>query len=243
MELLDYFKVTFGSKSLGDITWSHAVNSQEKLDRFLNNPDINFIESDIRISPKGIAVCAHPPDIDSNLTLENLITNAENSAQGLKVDLKDPEILISCLQYLAKANLKQPIIINADVLQGNGANISKFSPHEFIALCKKYYPKGILSIGWTTVADSNYPYRLEDVEKMLELSEGLNEITYPVRACLLPTSWKNLEKLLEKPGNSLTIWNNEPVDKDLQKWIRENTDPQKTFYDFIDENKNPLRFW
>lgn len=241
--ILEYFKTNFGVSSLGEITWSHAVNSKAKLERFLNDPATMFIESDIRISSSGKAVAVHPPETESDLTFAELLSRITTSKQGIKFDFKDPEILVGCLEQIGQAKLKQPILLNVDILQGNGANISKFSPAAFVALCRNYCPEGILSVGWTTKADPNLPYTAENIDQMLKLCEGLPEVTFPVRACLLQNSWEQLQRLITKDGYSLSIWNNEPVDKELQDWIKANTDPAKTFYDFIDDNKDPLRFW
>lgn len=77
---------------------------------------------------------------------------------------------------------------------------------------------------------------------MLDKNKGKfsEEVTFPVRACLFPASWDALERLTEKDGYTLSIWNNEPVDKALAQEIRERANPEKTFFDFIDENKDPL---
>lgn len=243
MQLNTYFKNTFGVDDLGSITWSHAVNSQEKLSRYLNDGKTMFIESDVRISSQGVPVCVHPPKVESDLTFKELIEKMSQSNQGLKLDFKGPEILITCLELLRKTELKQPVLLNADILQGNGANPSKFNAKGFLALCEKIYPQGILSIGWTTVANPDFPYTQENIDQMLELVKGYKEVTFPIRICLLHNSWQQLSKLVEREGFSLSIWNNEPVDEELKTWIKENTDPQKTFYDFIDENKESLKLW
>ena len=52
-KLLNYFGKEFpGSnvKNIGDISWAHAVNSREKLDRYLNDEKTMMLESDIGIS-------------------------------------------------------------------------------------------------------------------------------------------------------------------------------------------------
>lgn len=241
--LLQYFEQQYGASKPGDVTWSHAVNSREKLARFLNNPAVMFIESDIRLSMTGAAVAAHPPETESDLTYDSLLEQVHQSKQGLKLDFKDPEIFISCLQKLGEAPFTQPVLLNADVLKGNGANMPKFSAVGFIALCKKYYPAGILSIGWTTTADPSLPYTEQNIDEMLKLCEGIDEVTFPVRACLILNSDKPLKRLIQKDGYTLSIWNNEPVSAELATWLKNNTDPTKTFYDFIDEKKDPLRLW
>ncbi|MCK5044263.1 DUF2181 domain-containing protein [Candidatus Parcubacteria bacterium] len=234
----------FEADNLGAICWSHAVNSMEKLKKYLNNPEIDFLEFDIRLSTNGRIIAAHPPAMESNLPFEYILEQATNSKQGIKLDFKDPEILIPCLKMLAEANLEQPVMLNADILQGNKANIAKFNPVGFLVLCKKHYPQGLLSIGWTTTNNPDLRYTEENIDEMLELCkevEGGN-LTFPVRACLLPKSWEQLRRLLaEKPGSTLTVWNNEPVSEELADEIKENTDPERTFYDFIDSEGNPLR--
>ena len=237
-----YFK-QFGATKPGDIHWSHAVNSRERLARFLNNPAAMIIESDIRILPAGVAVAAHPPEMESDLTFDELIAAMQKSEQGLKLDFKDPEILVGCLEKLREISLPQPIFLNADILQGNGANPSKFNTVGFLALCKKYYSAGILSVGWTTIADPERGYTKQNVDEMLALCHDIAEVTFPVRACLLPNSSAEIERLIKKEGRTLTIWNNEPVSDELRDWIKNNTDPQKTFYDFIDENKESMKLW
>jgi len=245
MKLIKYLEEKFNVAQPGDTTWSHAVNSREKLARFLNNPAAMFIESDIRLSlSQCVPVAVHPPETESDLLFTELVDKMRESKQGLKLDFKDPEILIGCLEALGRAPLSQPVLLNADILQGNGANPSKFSASGFLELCKRYYPDGILSIGWTTTANPELGYTAQNIDAMIELCKGLQEVTFPVRACLLPNSWAELQRLMKgKEGYTLTVWNNEPVSDELRDWIRKNTDPAKTFYDFIDEKKDPLKLW
>ncbi len=242
-QLSNYFKKEFEASKPGEIFWSHAVNSQEKLERALRDNSIMFIESDIRRSSDGTPVASHPPETESDLTFKNLIEKMTDSPKGLKLDFKDPEIVAICLEDLQTTRLTQPVLLNADVLQGNGANTSKFNAEEFIAQCQELYPSGTLSLGWTTTANPELGYTQANVAEMLTLCEGIDQATFPVRACLLPTSIDALNQLTQKKGYTLSVWNNEPVSKELAQWIKDHTDPVKTFYDFIDDNKEPLRLW
>jgi hypothetical protein len=240
-ELMPYLKDNFGISRTADVTWSHAVNNKAKLDRFINDLGTIFIESDIRRSKSGIPIAAHPPETESDLSFDALIDAMRTTRQGLKIDFKDPEIVVACLTRLKMTPLSQPVLLNADVLRGNGASEPKINAIGFLADCKNYYPSGILSLGWTTTSNLELGYTDQNVDDMLTLCGGIEEVTFPVRACLLPASWNALERLTEKEGYTLSLWNNEPIDIALVQEIRDRTNPKKTFYDFIDENKDPLR--
>ncbi len=240
---LDYFARNYGTAVPGEILWSHAVNDTAKLQRVLDDNTVMIIESDIRISSDKQIIAAHPPALDSDLTLAGLLTAVKNSSKGLKLDFKDPEAVIPSLKALGDLGLENPVILNADILQGNGAAQSRFEAGIFISACQGLYPNGFLSLGWTTLADTGYPYTANNINEMLEICTGFSTVTFPVRACLVPSSWPELQRLIAKDGYTLSIWNNEPVSIELQNWIHSNTDTRKTFYDFIDENKEPLRFW
>ncbi|HLZ58705.1 MAG TPA: DUF2181 domain-containing protein [Ktedonosporobacter sp.] len=242
-ELVSYLQAHYSVHTLGEITWSHAVNSREKLQRFLQHPGTMMIETDIRLSRHGQIIAAHPPAIDSDLSFSDLLQEIAGTTKAIKLDFKDPEILIPSLTQLREAGLHQPVMLNADILQGNRTGPPKFNAAGFLALCKMLYPQGLLSPGWTTRSGLEASYTDANIDEMLELCRDIPQLTFPVRASLLPTSWKVLTRLIEPEGYSLTIWNAEPIDKDLQAWIHDNTDPTRTFYDFVDEKKEPVQFW
>jgi len=259
-KLLNYFGKEFpGSniKSIGDISWAHAVNSQEKLNRYLNDGKTMILESDVGISPAGEIILVHPksdikldnkgnvisayqPGTESDLSFEQLLKKLRYSKQGMKFDFKDPEILIDCLKMIRSASLVQPILLNADILPGNGMQGARFNAAAFIALCQKYLPRGILSIGWTTMADDKYSYTAKNIDDMLALCQGVETATFPVRACLMPGSWNDLKRLIQKENYTLSIWNNEPVTEKQIEFLK-TTDRSKCFYDFIDDKKEPLK--
>ncbi len=241
--LIDYFKKTWNIETSGQVIWAHAVNSLEKLEESLSDPAVMMIETDISISGENQIIAAHPPKKESDLTINILIEQIKESKKGLKLDFKDPATFSPTLEILRSINLSIPIILNADVLTGNGGWKSPFNPTEFIKTAKQKYPQGMLSLGWTTKPDPAFVYTSENIDEMLGLVGDLSEVTFPVRASLLPTSWDQLSRLLQKHGRTLSIYNNEPMDQDLIDWIAQNTDPAKCFYDFTDENKNPIRLW
>jgi hypothetical protein len=57
-------------------------------------------------------------------------------------------------------------------------------------------------------------------------------VTFPVRASILRASWVAVKRLLEGKGRTLTIWNSEPVNAELNNWLLKHTSKQNCFYDF-----------
>lgn len=241
--LISYLREHYSINKFGDVTWAHAVNSKARLKRFLHDPETMVLEADICISPRGDAVAAHPPANDSDLSFDELLEAVASSKQGIKLDFKDAEILMPCLNRLKEMNISQPVLLNADIFQGGGGYRPKFSAVGFLALCQKLYPQGIVSLGWTTTSGPDAAYMREHIDEALELCRDVQQATFAVRASLLPASWQHLTRLLQSEGYSLTIWNAEPVEQELLAWMRENTDSTRTLYDLSDREKNPIRGW
>lgn len=239
MKLMEYLQNTFGVKKPGEVIWAHGVNNKSKLEQALNNQTVMIIESDVCASPSGKLIAAHPPQTTSDLPLTHLIKRIKSSNKVLKLDFKDPKVVEKSLQLLERSHLTQPVLLNADILQGNCDYPSTFRPQEFISLCKTFYPAGILSIGWTTNANPTVGYTQSNVEEMMKIAKDLTEVTFPVRAALLPSSWEYISSIITKEGHTLSVWNNEKITEELMQWIKEHTDPEKTFYDFTDGNIHP----
>jgi hypothetical protein len=229
-ELLKKFLNERNLKGIGDIKWAHAVNNTKYLEQALSNADVHFIEVDISLSKELKPIAAHYND-ESDLAFEQLLNLVKQSDKGLKLDFKDQKALLPCLKQLQSTNLHQTVILNADILSAENAPSATIPPEEFINDCQEFYPDGLLSVGWRTNYDSTYSS--EDINKMMQLCRNIKDVTFPIRASILPRSWENVKKLLEKDGYTLTIWNSELLDDDLKKWIEQNTDPKKCFYDLM----------
>jgi hypothetical protein len=228
-EALRHFLITNRIKRIGDIKWAHEVNNVNYLEQVIVNPNVDFLEIDISISRSGEPIAAHYGN-ESDLTFKNFLNKVKESDKGIKLDFKEQQAILPCLRNLQANQLHQPVVLNADILSTENAPSAAISPEEFINNCQDLYPHGLLSVGWRTNHDSNYTN--EDTNKMLQLCRIIKYVTFPVRASILPRSWENVKKLLEKDGYTLTIWNSEPLENDLKNWIKQNTDPKKCFYDF-----------
>ncbi|MBE3559880.1 MAG: DUF2181 domain-containing protein [Ktedonobacteraceae bacterium] len=242
--VIAYFQQYHAITCAGDLTWAHAVNSREKLKVALHNSQVMIVESDILRTKKGEIIAAHPPENQSDLNFERLLEAiAAFPLHGLKLDFKDPAAVLPCLERLRDCQLQQPVLLNADILTANGAVRSPFNPAEFLELCCHLYPRGLLSIGWTTRHAPLSSYTRKNIEEMLALCEqyALRQVTFPVRASLLPSGWQHVARLLWQEGYTLTIWSGGPLEKRLQDWLRRYTSPARTCYDCTDEQGWPFR--
>ena len=242
-DVVSYFQQHYAITRLGEITWAHGVNSQERLQRALADTRVMVIESDIRVSPAGDIITAHPPRVESDLRLDELLAAVQATRKGLKLDFKDAAAVLPGLQWLQAYHLRQPVLLNADILQGIDAPTPAIQADVFLEECASLYPQGFLSIGWTTGRSPLGMYTSENVDEMLELCQKhhLQQVTFPLRASYLPRSWENVTRLLQPEGYSLTIWEGGSLSPELANWLRTATDPAQMCYDCRDEHGDPFR--
>ncbi|MDF2460964.1 MAG: hypothetical protein K0S68_367 [Candidatus Saccharibacteria bacterium] len=215
-----------------------------------------FIEADVYVSPDGLPVMDHPTDDaarditrtgtpvevhkagGSDLSFEEFISRVVESNKGIKIDFKAASIVEPVLKRVAELRPEQPVIFNADVLQAEQASKPHIGP-EFIELCRQYYPQGTLSIAWKT--NPEVPYSEHDIKAMRVLLQDLDNVILCVRACLAQEAWDQMEQLIDgRDDRCLLLWNNEIVEPELKEWIENNTDPRRTLYDLIGQEKQRL---
>jgi hypothetical protein len=231
-ELLSYFAPRYGVTRLAEITWVHAVNTQARLDRACA-PAAMMLEGDVRASPAGEIILAHPPATTSDLTFAALLDAIRPLGKGIKLDFKDSVVVPACLEALRAKPPAQPVLLNADIVQGQGAGPPAVDGAAFIAACTRLYPRGIRSLGWTTTAPPAGGYTVDNVCAMLEQCAGRAGIVFPVRASLLPGSWEALQPLTRLPGAVLSLWDSRPVDAPLYTWITTHLPRGDYLYDCV----------
>ena len=243
-DLLSYFNV----QQPGDVTWVHRVNTGNDLAYYLSSSDTMMIEGDISYSPSGKIIMVHPLELESGLSYDDWIQAISESQKGAKLDFKDPAVVMECLEKLnSLGKYKMPVLLNANILQGPNGDKPKFKAHEFIYQCGRFYPDGMLSIDWTTndpntgFDSTDEKYTKDMVDQMLAQIEQVGgDITFPVRACFFTLSTPEFKRLLVRPGNTLTVWNSKTDSSRYLQEARNITDPDRTFYDFIDATGLPL---
>jgi len=221
-------------KNIGEVTWSHRTNSHELLMDAVQDARIHCIEGDIILDAAGVPVMAHPPQTESDVSFYTWITTIAEAGKGAKLDFKDPDAVLICLDFLREKKFSIPLLLNADILIGPGSDAVKFSAGKFIQQCEPLQ-EAILSVGWTSQCIPNAAYTESMVNEMIEvLNLSTQAVTFPIRIYYLEKSWDELQRLMRATNGTLTLWNNEHVSESTREWIRENTDPEKTFYDIVD---------
>ena len=219
-----------GVECPGDAGWVHGANTSRALLGALTDPKVQFIEGDISLVG-GEIIMAHPPVMESDLRFERWLDLTVEAGKGAKLDFKSPEAVAHCLAYAERnAAGRIPLCANADVLTGPGGEKPPFELVEFMGLCKRLLPEAFLSLGWSVEAGSS-GYTGAMLDEMLEpLAEVDAAVTLCFFAGYLREVWPRLEGILVETDYTLTIWG-KIDDPSLVTWIRDNTPPERCFYD------------
>ena len=196
------------------VTWSHAVNSKDKLKIAIEDNSIMFIESDlIKSNQQNEVIMAHPPDTTSDLTFYEWFKMCKTSNKGLKLDFKTQDGIETCVQAILneKDDLEMPIMLNADILQSNRHTPKPKIDADFFLKTCNLYPNAIVSPGWTTINSSSFNYSCFNVFEMFKLIQkyNLTQVTLPIRANWAIKSIHRLDWLIKYTKSTLTIWGHE----------------------------------
>lgn len=249
VDVLKFFQLDDALK----VSWAHAVNSHAKLQEALSGKAM-MLEADVSLRPTdGKPIMAHPPDKDSDLSLEQFLKETIGSSKGIKLDFKNTPVIEPSLKILLTMTKDQevsnPIWFSADVLAGPCQKETfcgeAINQHVFLSLCGKYFPSAVLSVGWTTgehifVEKDHYERRF--VEPMRNLLLDVTQpITIPIRANMIGKSMEQILWLLSLSEHyTLTIWSttyDKPNMKDLVTLRNKVHDKTKIFYDLPSDQK------
>ena len=188
---------------------------------------------------------AHPPDVDSNLTLAEFLNQTIGSTRGIKLDFKTIMVVEPSLKILQNVTsgrrVNIPIWLNADILAGPCYDkvCTPVDHVQFLSLCTSYFPEATLSISWTTgsnmTAPENY-YNWTQVIPMGKLVSQISQpITFPIRAVLVQRSSKQIHWLLDLSETfTLTTWSSKYDKLDVQDLVtlrQAVADKRRIYYD------------
>lgn len=215
------------------VKWSHATNSQDLLANAIED-DTMMIEADVSIGEGGVPIMAHPPQNESDLTLEEFMNtviaaSSKGIRKGVKLDFKFIEIVSPSLDILKTVEDKFhfPVWLNADILQGPGGSSTPVDAEQFLTLSTEYFPTATLSIGYTTSSEGQYTEeQLNAMFNILKQKGIVAPITLPLRACLAARSISEIVQFLrmvDEDGSfptTITIWSSSSDEVDHEKLDR-----------------------
>ncbi|XP_072593002.1 protein FAM151B isoform X3 [Vulpes vulpes] len=213
-----------------------------------------MIEADVLLPSDGSEysqpIMAHPPETNSDNTLQEWLTEVIKSNKGIKLDFKSLAAVEPSMMLLenVKRHLKRPVWINADILPGPNGNSMVVDAKPFIDTVTSFFPDVTFSLGWTTgwhPEKVNEGYSWTMVKEMEYICKELNQpVTFPVRAALVRQSCSQLLWLLKKSNRySLTIWTgkNDNYSTEDLLCIRDFFDKKQVFYDILEPQNHEFK--
>ncbi|KAI1883105.1 hypothetical protein AGOR_G00241810 [Albula goreensis] len=230
------------------ISWYHSANNKSEMDKALRSTAM-VLEADVNVrghntaNETNIPIMAHPPDVDSDNTLQEWMDSVLKSKKGIKLDFKSIESVLPSLEILQSRNktgINRPVWLNADIL--HGPNVPNFWPvvnsTAFLELIQNKFPEATISPGWKVLyLPFTQGYTQAMVEEMYQLIQHVPQrVTFPVLAVMAKQSWPHFSWLLSQSSRfSLTLWQGKenPSVNDLL-FIRDNSNPERIYYDIYE---------
>ncbi|NWS75580.1 F151B protein, partial [Crotophaga sulcirostris] len=176
-------------------------------------------------------IMAHPPETNSDNTLEEWLKEMVNTDKGIKLDFKSLEAVRPSMLLLehVKQHLRQPVWINADILPGpNGSNA-------VVDAKGILYNQMLFTVGYDWMM----------VKEMAQICSTLTQrVTFPVRAALVRQSVSELCWLMQQSDRySLTVWTGKEDVYSVEDllYIRENFDRSRVYYDILEPQKSEFK--
>ncbi|NXG69802.1 F151B protein, partial [Baryphthengus martii] len=186
-------------------------------------------------------IMAHPPETDSDNTLQEWLEEIVDTDKGIKLDFKSLEAVRPSLELLehVKQHLRRPVWINADILPGPNGNNAVVDAKGFIQTVTSFFPNITLILFNQIVFIVGYDWMM--VKEMAQICSALSQpVTFPVRAALVRQSLSELCWLMQQSDRySLTVWTGKQDVYSVEDllYIRKNFDKSRVYYD-ISEPQN-----
>ncbi|XP_051038922.1 protein FAM151B [Phodopus roborovskii] len=253
--ILDYFlrNSQITTEDGAEIIWYHAANHKFQMHEALRSA-AHMIEADVLLpsdgSEHGQPIMAHPPETNSDNTLQEWLAEVMKSNKGIKLDFKSLEAARASMLFLdnVKHHLQCPVWMNADILPGPNGSSKVVDAKAFLDTVTSFFPDVTFSLGWTTgwhPEKVNEGYSWTMVKEMDYICSGLTQpVTFPVRAALVRQSCSQLLWLLKKSNRySLTVWTGKddsyPTEDLL--YIRDYFNKTQVFYDILEPQSHEFK--
>ncbi|XP_014745431.1 PREDICTED: protein FAM151B [Sturnus vulgaris] len=232
------------------VRWFHAANSRARAAEAARS-DVHMVEVDVLLrGGHGDPILAHPPDTDSDITLQEWLAQMGSTDKGIKLDFKSLAAVGPSLELLGQLEqpLAGPVWLNGDILPGPRGSCAPLDARAFLGAVTCSCPGATLSLGWTTACHplSVSPgYQWPMVQEMSRLCQPLSQpVTFAVRAALLPSSIPQLQWLLQQSHRySLTVWAGKEDVYSVEDLllIRENFDKSRVYYDIFEPQNSEFK--
>ncbi|XP_028711802.2 protein FAM151B isoform X6 [Peromyscus leucopus] len=253
--ILDYFlrNNQIRTEDGAEIIWYHAANHKSQMHEALKSA-AHMIEADVLLpsdgSEHGQPIMAHPPETNSDNTLQEWLAEVMKSNKGIKLDFKSLAAVRASMLFLqnVKQHLQRPVWMNADILPGPNGSSKVVDARAFLDTVTSFFPDVTFSLGWTTgwhPEKVNEGYSWTMVKEMDYICSGLTQpVTFPVRAALFRQSSSQLLWLLKKSNRySLTIWTgkDDSYTTDDLLYIRDYFNKTQVFYDILEPQNHEFK--
>ncbi|NWW96522.1 F151B protein, partial [Rhynochetos jubatus] len=183
-------------------------------------------------------VMAHPPETDSDNTLQEWLEEIASTNKGIKLDFKSLEAVQPSLELLeeVKQHLRRPVWLNADILLGPNGNNAAVDAKGFLdTVTATLFNQMVFVVGYGWMM----------VKEMAQICSTLSQpVTFPVRAALVRQSILELCWLMQQSDRySLTVWTGKEDVYSVEDllYIRENFDKSRVYYDILEPQKSEFR--
>ncbi|NXA65353.1 F151B protein, partial [Mohoua ochrocephala] len=140
-------------------------------------------------------ILAHPPDTDSDITLQEWLAEMVSTNKGIKLDFKSLGAVGPSLELLGQLGqpLDRPVWLNGDILPGPRGGHAPLDARAFLGAVTSSCPEATLAV----CLSPGYAWPM--VQEMSRLCHPLSQpVTFPVRAALVPGSVPQLQWLLQQ---------------------------------------------
>ncbi|XP_053788873.1 protein FAM151B isoform X1 [Vidua chalybeata] len=229
------------------VRWFHAANSRARAAEAARS-DVHMVEVDVVLrGGDGEPILAHPPDTDSDITLQEWLAQVVSTDKGIKLDFKSLAAVGPSLELLGQVGqpLDRPVWLNGDILPGPCGGCAPLDARAFLGAVTSSCPDATLSLGWTTGCHRGQGYEWPVVQDMWQLCHPLSQpVTFAVRAALVPGSIPQLQWLLQQSHRySLTVWTGKEDVYSVEDLllIRENFDKSRVYYDIFEPQNSEFK--